>query len=819
MLQLYEALERAPSLPLQELASPHSDMIAKLAALLHALSRANMPAAFPPGVALDTIDAAYASTILEAIGPSVPADDAQGVAPAFEAASVAVSRLTDVAVALRCHLSAAIAAACAAWRELPERVTALVQPLMAGLRNITDRSTQQHVRIDAPSLCLLCRSWCALMELPAHVLHLTCARRLTARPSSEVHEGDTARLGPYICFLAVVLDLLQVLAPAMAELMVASASRTPCPNSKILRHLGTLACRHSADATDPASHQPTPASSPPPEMLSENSGALHSDVLSLAPPQVIAAHDAGRAASTAVLRCLAERTGAALPELLPHLWEMLTAPAAAFAAADEGAANADVSHALTSAQLLRIVAAVLHTSVHQRLSPHVPQLVACMERAGTTQATSAIARSLAALAAAQPAIHLEGVVSHASALMDKRRAPEARHAGVALLVALLEPANALTQALLPYLPLLVTPALACMSDPQRALREPAAAAFGRLMALLPLAELDALPPTPTLPPELRTKLEADAAFLRQLLEASSVAPFEPPVMPRDVEFRAYQRDGIAWLAFLRRFGLHGILADDMGLGKTLQTLTIVVAAMHDAQVGGGGGGRQRAAPSLVVCPASLVGHWTAEAQRYFGHCGIDAIAVQGTPAQRATAQQRVAARGVRVLAVTSYETVRASSAWLAQQTFEYCVLDEGHIIRNPKAKVSRACKQVCASAGVHVQVLLPCMLSPPPCMQIVARHRLLLSGTPIQNNARELWSLFDFLMPGLLGSEADFSRRFRATAPPGVNATRKSVIKAQSALEGALEELHQQVLPFVLRRTKEQVLQDLPPKLMQARAC
>lgn len=145
-MQLYEALERAPSSPIQELAAPHSDMIAKLAALLHALSQANTPAAFPPGVALDTIDAAYAMTILEAIGPSVPADSAHSVALAFEAANASVTRLTEEAASLRCHLSAAIAAGCAAWRELPERVTALVQPLMAGMRHIADRSVQQQVR-------------------------------------------------------------------------------------------------------------------------------------------------------------------------------------------------------------------------------------------------------------------------------------------------------------------------------------------------------------------------------------------------------------------------------------------------------------------------------------------------------------------------------------------------------------------------------------------------------------------------------------------------------------------------------------------------
>jgi hypothetical protein len=103
-------------------------------------------------------------------------------------------------------------------------------------------------------------------------------------------------------------------------------------------------------------------------------------------------------------------------------------------------------------------------------------------------------------------------------------------------------------------------------------------------------------------------------------------------------------------------------------------------------------------------------------------------------------------------------------------------------------------------------------------VQIVAQHRLLLSGTPIQNNVQELWSLFDFLMPGFLGTAAAFNARFpsKAALPPARDAQRG--VRKVGALMEALDALHKQVLPFVLRRTKDQVLRDLPPKLMQARS-
>ncbi|KAK5013968.1 TATA-binding protein-associated factor mot1, partial [Cryomyces antarcticus] len=131
--------------------------------------------------------------------------------------------------------------------------------------------------------------------------------------------------------------------------------------------------------------------------------------------------------------------------------------------------------------------------------------------------------------------------------------------------------------------------------------------------------------------------------------------------------------------------------------------------------------------------------------------------------------------------------------FLASLNWNYCVLDEGHLIKNPKAKTTQAVKR------------------------LASNHRLILSGTPIQNNVLELWSLFDFLMPGFLGTEKVFHDRF--AKPIAASRFSKSSSKEQEAGALAIEALHKQVLPFLLRRLKEEVLNDLPPKILQNYYC
>jgi TATA-binding protein-associated factor len=244
-------------------------------------------------------------------------------------------------------------------------------------------------------------------------------------------------------------------------------------------------------------------------------------------------------------------------------------------------------------------------------------------------------------------------------------------------------------------------------------------------------------------------------------------------MPLTLTLRPYQKEGVNWLAFLRRFGLSGALCDDMGLGKTLQATAALAADVAERRAAG-----VAHAPSLVVCPPTLVGHWAEEVAKYLppSHA-LRVVCYAGAPGARAALAAGIAGAH---LVVTSYDTVRADAACLCAVDWAYVVLDEGHAIRNPRAKTTQAIKRLRAC------------------------HRVLLSGTPIQNDVAELWSLFDFLMPGFLGGEADFRRRY------GGGGSRAAC--AVDAL--ALGALHKQVMPFIMRRMKEEVLKDLPPKVL-----
>lgn len=173
----------------------------------------------------------------------------------------------------------------------------------------------------------------------------------------------------------------------------------------------------------------------------------------------------------------------------------------------------------------------------------------------------------------------------------------------------------------------------------------------------------------------------------------------------------------------------------MGLGKSLQSICIIGSKHHERATKHKLSGSVDSAhlPSLIVCPPTLTGHWFYEIPKFTEY--LKPIQYVGNGPQRASLRSRLNAADVDVV-ITSYETLRSDIAELSKIDWLYCVLDEGHIIKNAKTKLSAAVKQ------------------------IRAQHRLLLSGTPIQNNVLELWSLFDFLMPGFLGSEKTFNDRF-----------------------------------------------------------
>ena len=256
------------------------------------------------------------------------------------------------------------------------------------------------------------------------------------------------------------------------------------------------------------------------------------------------------------------------------------------------------------------------------------------------------------------------------------------------------------------------------------------------------------------------RLTRDSGFRRFVREFDSYsdADIEVPC-GLQAELRGYQEDGFRWLGTLERMGFGGILADDMGLGKTLQVIAHILGRKGEGALG----------CSLIVCPASLVYNWMSELARFAP--GLRCVAVVGAKSSRAERIGSIA--GYDVL-VTSYDLLRRDVEIYSGRHFARVVLDEAQYIKNPKAQVTKCAK--CLDADV----------------------RFALTGTPIENRLAELWSIFDFLMPGYLGSRDEFAKRY------------ESPVEAREHDSSTL--LRCAIGPFVLRRLKADVLADLPEK-------
>ena len=344
--------------------------------------------------------------------------------------------------------------------------------------------------------------------------------------------------------------------------------------------------------------------------------------------------------------------------------------------------------------------------------------------------------------------------------------------------------------ILPYIVFLIVPILGRMSDSNNDIRLISASTFAQIIKLVPLES--GIPDPVDMPESLLEGRQREREFLNQMMDPSKIETFSLPVSIQ-ATLRKYQQDGVNWLYFLNKYHLHGILCDDMGLGKTLQTICMISSDhyMRNERYLKEKNEEDRKLPSLIVCPPSLTGHWEQEFNQYASFMKV--VVYAGPPSVRNKLKIEIKNNLKDIdIVVSSYDVVRNDVEFLKNIDFNYYVLDEGHIIKNPKSALSKSVKM------------------------INANHRLILSGTPIQNNVVELWSLFDFLMPGFLGTYKQFDTKF---AKP-IALSRKSKGKKEQE-NGALvlESLHKQVLPFMLRRLKEDVLGDLPPKIIQDYYC
>eukprot|EP00064_Thunnus_orientalis_P002982 superscaffoldBa00000234_g2990 len=568
----------------------------------------------------------------------------------------------------------------------------------------------------------------------------------------------------------------------IAKLLQQCAGRSPCPNPKIIKNLCASACVDSS--VTPSSACPVPPTQEPAKgsglekdgmhhMVNKTRGIItlyrhqraafaitskrgpapkapKTPTTELPPGSTISTDNdeskrpflIQRRGAEYSLTTVARHFGSELTKSLPYLWENTVGPLRTVVNENQRIdrqvqlerGDTAAQELVNSLQVLEVMAGAMAHELKPLLLEHLPHLFTCLQ-------------------------HPYTAVRHMAA----------RCVGVLSKIATLETMNSFLECVLPW--------LAAIDDCTKQ--------EGSIEALA------CIPDPPAMSTDLIRQKARERHFLEQLLDGRKLENYKIPV-PIKAELRKYQQDGVNWLSFLNKYKLHGILCDDMGLGKTLQSICILAG---DHYLRAQEYAKTKAAdcspmPSLVVCPPTLTGHWVDEVGKFCTKEYLNPLHYTGPPTERMRLQHQVKKHN---LVVASYDVVRNDIDFFRNIKFNYCILDEGHVIKNGKTKLSKAIKQ------------------------LAANFRLILSGTPIQNNVLELWSLFDFLMPGFLGTERQFAARYGK--PILASRDAKSSSREQEAGVLAMEALHRQVLPFLLRRMKEDVLQDLPPKIIQDYYC
>ena len=261
--------------------------------------------------------------------------------------------------------------------------------------------------------------------------------------------------------------------------------------------------------------------------------------------------------------------------------------------------------------------------------------------------------------------------------------------------------------------------------------------------------------------------DRDRRFRKLIKEFKTVndSDFDVPESLKTI-MRPYQVDGFKWLSTLSSYGFGGILADDMGLGKTLQMISVILSDKEE---------RGASFPSLIICPASLVYNWVEELKRFAP--SLKTAALAGTKAERS---EIISSYKDYDVLITSYSLIGRDITEYEDKEFNFQVIDEAQYIKNRGINITKAVKL------------------------IKSRKKFALTGTPIENRLSELWSIFDFLMPGFLYRYEEFRKRYETP-----------IMKKDD--EDASKELRRMTAPFILRRLKKDVLKDLPDKMEETR--
>lgn len=266
-------------------------------------------------------------------------------------------------------------------------------------------------------------------------------------------------------------------------------------------------------------------------------------------------------------------------------------------------------------------------------------------------------------------------------------------------------------------------------------------------------------------------VEAQPEWRSRAEQQNRLHQMEPVALtkPLDTTLRTYQKAGVSWLRFIEQNGFGGILADEMGLGKTLQTLAWLQLQRHLPEAAD--------KPALIVCPTSLVGNWAEEARRFVPHLRV--LEVSGVDRHQRWDQIAKAD-----MLITSYALLRRDIDQYEGHEFAAVVLDEAQHIKNRSTQNAVAAKK------------------------LLAQHRLVLTGTPIENSVSDLWSIMDFLMPGYLGNHESFRRHYEQPIAAG-----------GAFADVAQKRLRRKLHPFLLRRLKKDVAKDLPARIDRIAHC
>lgn len=279
--------------------------------------------------------------------------------------------------------------------------------------------------------------------------------------------------------------------------------------------------------------------------------------------------------------------------------------------------------------------------------------------------------------------------------------------------------------------------------------------------------------------DLEVDFDRDATLAGMLSQLNDKTRLELTPDPEDLQghLRDYQKRGLSWLHYLETLGLNGCLADDMGLGKTVQVIARLVQEREMAAAEG----MRQLPPTLLIAPTSVVGNWHHELHKFAPH--LTAAVHHGSDRNQDPKAFKALCRTHDVV-ITSFNLARKDAKLLAAVTWHRVVLDEAQNIKNPKTAQTKA------------------------ILKLNANHRLALTGTPVENRLLDLWSIFNFLNPGYLGTQAQFRKQFELPIQKNNNPTRSATLKKL-------------VEPFILRRVKtdQSIIKDLPDKVEQKLFC